>query len=50
MIQCNLCDQWFLAYEIEEHLVVVHDSEPIERWSDGGVVMVDTTLEPWEFE
>ena len=25
MIQCNLCDQWFVATEIEEHLVVVHD-------------------------
>jgi hypothetical protein len=49
--ECALCHAWLPVAEIFDHLRDAHDvdAEPA-TWPDGGLVIVDTTLEPADFE
>lgn len=48
---CNLCGARVLVVEILVHLRVEHDVDAeIEEWPDGEPVIIDTTLEPEDFE
>jgi hypothetical protein len=49
-VTCEVCKEKMDASEILDHLWLMHDInvEP-ERWEDGEVVIIDTTLEPEDF-
>ena len=50
MIICELCGYLFRLDDIEDHLITAHDVEPLDRWPDGQPVIIDSTLEPADFE
>ena len=48
---CANCGGAFSADDIFDHLWDAHGiHEEWERWEDGGLVIIDTTLEPHQFD
>lgn len=48
---CALCERRFAVENIWEHLRIVHGVEgEIAEWPDGEPVIIDTTLEPDDFQ
>lgn len=35
---------------MDDHFRLLHPANDLERWPDGGPVVIDTTLEPSDFE
>lgn len=50
-VTCALCNRRFAMEDIWQHLDIVHGEKfELAEWPDGGPVIVDTTLEPSDFE